>query len=84
MDLGSSVFDVQVRVLSSAPNKHYNFDTIGIETVVLILLPKTLYYRGFRLFLFFSKFHCAVCSIVAACIRGRFFAPKEVTLKLLP
>ena len=51
----------QVRILSLGPNKHYNFDTIGIETVVLILLPKILVAQGFSAFLFLGKFHCA-CS----------------------
>lgn len=49
-DLGSGVYDVQVRPLLPAPNKHYNFDTIGIETVVLILLPKILVGQGFSAF----------------------------------
>ena len=39
-----------VRVPPPAPNKHYNFDTIGIETVVLILLPKILAGQGFSAF----------------------------------
>ena len=34
-DLGSGVFDVQVQVLSGAPNKNGYFDTIA----VLLFLP---------------------------------------------
>ena len=55
LDSGSSGGDfVQVQVLLSAPNKHYNFDTIGIETVVLILLPKILVAQGFSAFFVFK------------------------------
>ena len=47
VDLGSSVFDVQVRVLSSAPNKNESYDTIGIATFVLFFLSKLLVTQGF-------------------------------------
>ena len=50
VDLGSSVFDVQVRVLSSAPNKFDSFDTRVSETIELFLLPKILGVQGFSAF----------------------------------
>ena len=52
-DLGSRASGVGVRVPMPAPNKHYNLDTIGIETVVLILLPKILVAQGFSAFFVF-------------------------------
>ena len=42
LDLGSSGTPVQVQVLSPAPNKDYNFDTISTEVIVLIFLFKSL------------------------------------------
>ena len=41
-DLGSGVPDVQVQLLSPAPNKNESYDTIGIATFVLFLFTKTL------------------------------------------
>ena len=41
-DLGSGGYTVGVQVPSPAPNKNYYFDTVSIETVVLIFLLKTL------------------------------------------
>ena len=38
--------DVWVRVPSGAPNKVDNFDTIGIETIDLVLFLKTLDLQG--------------------------------------
>ena len=40
-DLGSCGNTVQVQVLSPAPNKDYNFDTISSEVIVLIFLFKS-------------------------------------------
>ena len=37
----------QVRLLSLGPNKSDNFDTIGIETIRLILFLKMLMAQGF-------------------------------------
>ena len=48
-------FRTRVRLPSAPSNKHYNFDTIGIETVVLILLPKILVAQGFSAFFYFRK-----------------------------
>ena len=39
-----------VRVPPPAPNKSDNFDTIGIETIRLIFLPKHLLYKAFHCF----------------------------------
>ena len=38
---------LQVRVLSLRPNKDYNFDTMGIEAIVLIFCSKALIYKAF-------------------------------------
>lgn len=37
----------QVQILSLRPNKVDNFDTIGIETIDLILFVKRLIYKEF-------------------------------------
>ena len=47
VDLGSSVLDVQVRVLLPAPNKHDSFDTRVSETIVLFLFAKAPVTQGF-------------------------------------
>ena len=44
---GVSVFRTGVRLPSSPPNKSDNFDTIGIETIRLILFLKMLMAQGF-------------------------------------
>ena len=46
----------QVRILSFRPNKDYYFDTISIETVVLIFYLKALFYKAFLLFMGKIKF----------------------------
>ena len=46
-DLGSVATSVRVRVPPPAPNKSDNFDTIGIETIRLILFLKMLMAQGF-------------------------------------
>ena len=48
LDSGSSDSNILwVQVPSSAPNKVDNFDTIGIETIDLILFVKMLMAQGF-------------------------------------
>ena len=55
LDLGSNGREaMQVQVLLPAPNKHDSLDTIGIETIVLILLPKILAGQGFSAFFIFG------------------------------
>ena len=44
---GVSVFRTGVRLPSSPPNKVDSFDTIGIETIRLILFLKMLMAQGF-------------------------------------
>ena len=53
LDSGSSRSNsVEVQVLLPAPNKSDNFDTIGIETIRLIFLPKRLLFKAFHCFPF--------------------------------
>ena len=50
-DLGSGVPDVQVQVLSPAPNKHRNYDTRAYRDYGAYFLFKRLDLQGFFLFL---------------------------------
>ena len=43
VDLGSSVFDVQVRVLSPAPRSHPDFDRVGVGFFFLIFGELPIY-----------------------------------------
>ena len=81
-DLGSRASGVGVRVPMPAPNKVDSFDTIGIETIDLILLPIILAEQGFSAFFVFGK----VSLWVFSGLFSRFWTPIFVcpifTLKL--
>ena len=62
LDLGSSVPDVQVQVLSPAPNKVDSFDTRVSETINLFLFAKMLMAQGFS-----EKRHFGIVSLCALC-----------------
>ena len=60
------------QVLSSAPNKDYNFDTISIEVIVLIFYSKALIFKGFQHFQGRIKFRSACCLSIKVLQKLRF------------
>jgi len=53
-----------------------------LKLSALFFCRKSLQDRDFRLFLFLSKFHCAVSSTVFTDVRGWFLSSAKLTMKL--